>query len=188
MAETNVKIRKEKIGLLEHSDLTAEMLGSCGCLLVAGNDKVCNVMTIGWGMMGNLWGKPTFCALVRRSRHTHQFLEKYGEFTVNVPRKGIEDAVSLCGTKSGRDMDKFKEGGLTKIPSILVKAPSIEECGLTYECKVMWKTEVDERVMSLPGFAKSKFYPKGDLHTIYFGEIVAARADEDVENTLHLGM
>jgi flavin reductase (DIM6/NTAB) family NADH-FMN oxidoreductase RutF len=187
MAETNVEIKKEEVGLTEHSDLVTDILGSCGCLLVAGDGKENNVMTIGWGLVGMLWGKPTFCVLVRKSRHTHQFLEKYGEFTVNVPRKGIQDAVELCGKKSGRDLDKFKEAGLTRIPSLKVKAPCIEECGICYECRVMWKTEVDERVSKLPWNVKGKFYLKGDLHTIYFGEIVAARADEDVENTLHIG-
>jgi flavin reductase (DIM6/NTAB) family NADH-FMN oxidoreductase RutF len=187
MGDTKIKFSEVRPGDMGNVGHTLESLGGCGCLLVAGDDKENNVMTIGWGSVGILWGKPVFSVLVRKSRHTHQFLEEYGEFTVNVPRIGLDDAVALCGSKSGRDMDKFKEAGLTRLPSKKVKVPGIEECGVIFECKTIWKTEVDERVMAIPTFAKAKFYPKGDLHTIYFGEIVAARAGEDIERTRRIG-
>jgi len=46
---------------------------------------------------------------VRPSRYTHDFIENTGEFTVNVPNRGMESIVSYCGTVSGKDHDKFEE-------------------------------------------------------------------------------
>jgi flavin reductase (DIM6/NTAB) family NADH-FMN oxidoreductase RutF len=177
MAETNVRMKKKEVGPFEFSEQTMEEMGGCGCLLVAGDERKNNVMTIGWGFLGVLWGRPMFMVAVRPSRHTFGFLEESAEFTVNVPRKGIEDALTLCGTKSGRDMDKFKEAGLTRLAGKKVRTPIIEECIVNYECKTVWKTKMQEK--DLPGFAKSGFYKSGDFHTVYFGEIVSVRADED---------
>lgn len=155
-----------------------------GCLLVSGDAKEANVMTIGWGAIGVLWGKPVFMVAVRPSRHTYKFLEETGEFTVNVPRRGMEEAVAYCGAMSGRDVDKFAEKHLTKLAGETVKAPIIAECAVHYECRVIWKTKVDDSTMPVPDDVKKRFYPEGDLHTVYFGEIVSARADDDAAKNL----
>ena len=73
---------------------------------------------------------------VRKSRYTHGLIEKSGEFTVSVPlNKDLKDALMFCGTKSGRDYDKFKECNLTPIPGKEIDTPVIGECQLHYECK-----------------------------------------------------
>jgi len=178
------KLNKMKIFPTAFAAETSRALERPGCLLVSGDANKSNVMTIGWGAIGVLWGKPVFMVAVRPSRHTYKFLEETGEFTVNVPRKGMEAAVAYCGAVSGRDADKFKEKHLTKLAGEKVKAPIIAECCVHYECKVIWKTKVDDSVMAVPDEVKKRFYPKGDLHTVYFGEIVAARADEDASESL----
>ena len=81
-----------------------------GILITAKVGEKVNPMTIGWGTMGVEWGKPIFVAYVRESRYTHQMLDESGEFTVNVPLGAVDNRIlSVCGTKSGRDMDKVDE-------------------------------------------------------------------------------
>ena len=72
-----------------------------------------NVMTIGWGAVGTIWGRPIFMILVRPSRYTFNLINATGEYTVNVPIPELGDAVSYFGSVSGRDQDKFKVKGLT---------------------------------------------------------------------------
>ncbi|MFH1622944.1 MAG: flavin reductase family protein [Candidatus Aenigmatarchaeota archaeon] len=177
-------MKKVKILPTAFADETSRALENPGCLLVSGDASKANVMTIGWGAIGVLWGKPVFMVAVRPSRHTYALLERTGEFTVNLPRKGMEATVAYCGAVSGRDVDKFKEKHLTKLPGEKVRTPIIAECGVHYECRVLWKTKVDDSVMPVPDDVKKRFYPKGDLHTVYFGEIVAARADDDASESL----
>jgi flavin reductase (DIM6/NTAB) family NADH-FMN oxidoreductase RutF len=161
---------------------TSRVLGKCGCLLVSGDMEKANVMTIGWGLIGMLWGRPVFMVAVRPSRHTFGFMERSGEFTVNVPGKGMEKTAAYCGSVSGRDADKFKECGLTVVKGGKVGAPVIEECPISYECRVIYKERiVPEKV---PKGDMERWYPKGDFHTVYFGEILSTTADKDAAGEL----
>jgi flavin reductase (DIM6/NTAB) family NADH-FMN oxidoreductase RutF len=87
-----------------------------------------NAMAIGWGQIGIVWGRPIFTVLVRPSRYTYKLIEEAGDFTVNVVPPQLKELVQYCGTTSGRDHDKFREKGLTAIPSSKIKAPLIKEC------------------------------------------------------------
>jgi len=175
-------MKKLKVPLTAYSEETIQTFNRCGCLLVSGKTKKANVMTIGWGLIGILWGKPFFMVAVRHSRHTHNFIEEVGDFTVNVPKKGMEKIVKYCGTVSGRKYDKFKEKGLTLMPGKKVNSPIISECVIHYECKVAFKSEVISS--GLPRKIKWMYYKLGDYHTLYFGEILAAFADEDAASHL----
>ena len=85
-----------------------------GILLTTKAGDQVNTMTIGWGMVGVEWGKPVFLALVRQSRHTKKLLDANGEFTVNIPLDSVDKKIiGFCGSKSGADVDKIKELGLT---------------------------------------------------------------------------
>lgn len=150
-------------------------LTSGGIFLTAGSEKV-NTMVIGWGGITFFWGKPVFVVPVRKSRFTHQFIEESDEFTISIPLKeDLKKALAFCGTKSGRDFDKFKECNLTAAPSKVINTPIIGECSLHYECKVIYKQNVTED--NLDKGIIERWYP--DYHTFYYGEIVACYVDED---------
>lgn len=151
---------------------TLRKLADPGLLLVSAkkNGEV-NVMTIGWGLVGRIWGKPVFVVAVRPSRFTHEFIENSGEFTVNVPGEGLEEAVAYCGKVSGRKCDKLKECELAVSKGRKVGVPVIKKCGIHYECRVVHKLKIKPSLV--PGRVKRVFYSKGDYHTVYFGEILA---------------
>lgn len=150
---------------------TLARLKDPGCLLVTvKKDGACNVMAIGWGLVGVFWRMPVFLVAVRHSRFTHEFIEDSGEFTVNVPGEGLDEAVSHCGEVSGREHDKFKECKLSLLPGKKVSVPVIKECKIHYECKVVHKLEVKPKLV--PAHVKRVFYAKDDYHTLYFGKIM----------------
>jgi len=156
---------------------TTRILGSYGALLVA-NDRQGkpNVMTIGWAAYGIIWSKPMMLVLVRPSRHTYQFMEQSDSFTVNLPPPEMAAVATYCGTVSGRDVDKFAAKGLTAVKGNRVSASFIEQCPAHYECRIVHKNHVVPQVLD-PGIV-SGCYPKGDFHTIYYGEIIACYAEE----------
>jgi Flavin reductase like domain. len=140
-----------------------------GIFLTSKGEKV-NTMVIGWGGINIYWGKPIFIAPVRKSRYSHNLIETSGEFTISIPlNEDMRKALAFCGSKSGRDFDKFKECNLTPVPGQKVNTPIIKECSLHYECKVVYKQDMIPENLD-PAIDK-KFYP--DYHTLYFGEIVA---------------
>lgn len=149
-----------------------------GILITAKVGDQVNPMTIGWGTMGVEWGRPIFVAYVRESRHTRQMLDKSGEFTVNVPVGDVDTHIlSVCGTKSGRDINKVEVLGLHLEESDAVSAPGIREFPLTLECKVLYR--IAQPVTHIPQEIQDRYYPKNavgdqDFHYAYFAEIVNA--------------
>jgi flavin reductase (DIM6/NTAB) family NADH-FMN oxidoreductase RutF len=173
---------KVEVPRTAYAEETMRVLRGCGCLLVSGDTEESNVMTIGWGLIGPIWSRPFFVVAVRPSRHTYKFIEKTGDFTVNVPKKGMEEIADYCGSVSGRDYNKFKEKNLTLRQGKNISSPIILECGIHYECKVSYKTKIAPR--ALPQDIITTSYPSGDYHTLYFGEILSSYADRNIRDLL----
>jgi flavin reductase (DIM6/NTAB) family NADH-FMN oxidoreductase RutF len=142
-----------------------------GAFLTVSHGGRDNTMTIGWGSLGVIWGKPIFSVLVRPSRFTFGLLEASGEFSVSVPLTDMSKALAICGSKSGRDIDKFTLAELKKIPGMKGGAPIIGGAGLHYECKVGFKQSMNPAL--LDSALGNSCYPNGDYHTLYYGLIEA---------------
>ena len=141
-----------------------------------------NLMTIGWGQIGYIWGKPIWTILVRPSRYTYQCIEHTGCFTINVPGDHLSLAAAECGSTSGRDVNKFTVCKLTEEQGANVFAPVVAECPIVYECQVVHRNDIipdrlaDEILEGL--------YVDGDYHRVYFGHILATRAAADAVTLL----
>lgn len=164
---------RNRIGVFDKYQETMKQLTSGGLLLVSGEKG--NPMTIGWGIIGVIWAKTLFAVLVRPSRYSFGLLEKHPEFTVNVPPVSLHKEVQICGTESGRDVDKVKKCGFSLITSTDISVPYIKECHIHYECKIIHKNEVMSSTLNQDII--SSFYPAEDFHTIYFGEILGVYSD-----------
>ena len=169
---------KRDIKVWDYAGRINEETGKGILLTTKSGDKV-NSMTIGWGFLGIQWGKPIFVVLVRESRYTKQMLEENPEFTINVPLGEIDrNILGICGTKSGRDMDKIAELGLTLEEGKTVSVPAIKELPLTLECKVRYQQAQDPngipQDINEHHYPKNETFPNGDYHTAYYGEITAA--------------
>ena len=137
-----------------------------GAFLVSGD----NVMTVSWGTIGVMWGKKVLVAAIRDSRYTKTFVDKTGEFTLSIPKsKEMKKELAYCGTKSGRDVDKWQNTEMVKQKAKEVSSFVVGGCEKYYECKVL--TVIDMKKADLTQIEKS--YPTMDLHNFYFAEIVA---------------
>ena len=160
----------------EYLEQVIEQLPRGAFLNTRYKDKT-NTITIGWGTIGIIWGKPIFMVAVRYSRYTYDLIDKSGEFTVSIPLKdNLKKELGFCGSRSGRDYDKFKECGLTLTEGRTVNVPIINECQLHYECKVVYKQSMEPG--TLDQSIKDVCYRTGDYHVIYFGEITACYMTE----------
>jgi flavin reductase (DIM6/NTAB) family NADH-FMN oxidoreductase RutF len=174
---------REKVENFSFITETDRLLREGGLLLVSeGDDGKPNAMTIGWGLVGTMWSEPFFVVAVRLSRHTYKLLEEADKFTVCLPSKGMTEALNICGTKSGRDMDKLKELGLSAKKGLSVAAPYIVECPVHYECEVAFKTQVEEG--ALKEELESRVYASGNYHVLYYGHIKGVYAEEDAKEKL----
>lgn len=161
--------------------LKAGIAGNGAFLNVNTPTGIVNPMTIGWGQVGIVWGRPVFTVYVRTSRYTYDCLQVADAFTVSVPRLGeLADELALCGTKSGRDMDKAEVCGFSLNPGQSVDTPIIGECGLHYECSILARCQLEETDIASKVIHKK--YESKDLHQLVLGEIVAAYVTKDSGN------
>lgn len=145
-------------------------------VLAAGTPDDFNAMTVGWGALGGMWGKPFAQVVVRPTRHTFRYMEQSATFTLSAFPDACRDQVLLLGTRSGRDTDKIAEAGLTPVPSKMVDAPSFKEAELVLECrKTYWQDMDPDHFLDE---AIKRNYEHMDYHRIYYGEIVRAAAAE----------
>ncbi len=144
--------------------------------LTAGDEKDFNTMTIAWGSIGTMWHLPFIQVVVRHSRHTFTFMEKYNSFSIcSFPKENKPD-LNILGTKSGRDCNKISETKLTVMKSEIIDTPCFQEADLIIECKKMYSQDMDpEQFLS---DKIMKHYPDKDFHRIYFGEIIHVRGSE----------
>lgn len=143
-----------------------------GAFFTVGDGNKANTMEISWGTIGYMWKRPIFMAMIRESRYSNEFLGKDKTFTVSIPFDGnMKKELSICGTKSGRDIDKEKEANIKFVKSRSVEAPVIDNCQKYYECKIIFKQELNLDNMSKE--MQDMFYPAHETkHILYFGEIV----------------
>lgn len=118
-----------------------------------------NIITIAWA--GTVCSSPAMVSIsVRPERYSYDILRETKEFVINLTTKELAFAADYCGVKSGREVDKFKEMGLTPCPSKEIKAPGIEESPVNIECKVR------------------DVIPLGS-HDLFLAEVATVGVDED---------
>ena len=128
-----------------------------------------------FSMIGEQWmlvtaGTVERCNNIRPQRYTLEFVERENCFTLSFFGEEYRKALALCGSKSGRDVDKVKECGFT-VAGAACGAPYFEEAGLVLVCKKAYWQDMDPTHF-LDGELDGKWYPERDYHRIFIGEIV----------------
>ena len=117
-----------------------------------------NILTIAWA--GTICTNPPMVSIsVRPSRYSYKMIRDTGEFVINLTTRDLVFAADYCGVRAGRDVDKFKELGLTREKADFVKAPMIGESPVSIECRVKEIKELGS-------------------HHMFLAEVLAVHADE----------
>ncbi|MBQ6479195.1 MAG: flavin reductase [Erysipelotrichaceae bacterium] len=140
-------------------------------LVCAGTMKKHNAMTISWGGMGTLWGRPVVTVYVKPCRYTYEFMNDNEYFTVSFYPEENRKALSVMGKLSGRDMDKEKEAGIT--PVDLGKAVTYQEAEVTILCKKIYAQDLETDKM--PPEVVDRYYMTEAPHRMFIGEVVEIR-------------
>ncbi len=129
-------------------------------MVTVGDMENSNVITIGWtGILSTI--PPRTYISVRPERHSYKLLKATGEFVINLTTADQARTVDYVGIYTGAKVDKFKECGLTKARSNEVAPPTIAECPLALECRVI------------------EVIPMG-THDVFIADIVSVSCDESI--------
>ena len=143
-------------------------------LLTAGTTERLNTMTASWGSIGVLWNRYMVNIFIRPERHTYGFVEEQDYFSASFFGPQYREALTLCGTKSGRDIDKVAACNFTVAPG---KEGGVyfQEADLVLICKKRYRTELETSRMI--DMNPDLYYGShGGVHTMYMGEIVEVYA------------
>lgn len=129
-------------------------------MVTVGDMENSNVLTIGWtGILSTI--PPRTYISVRPQRHSYKLLKSTGEFVINLTTASQAKTVDYVGIYTGAKVDKFKECKLTKVASKEVSAPTIAECPLALECRVI------------------EVIPMG-THDVFIADIVSVSCDDSI--------
>ncbi len=130
-------------------------------------DKV-NMMTASWGLCGILWNKPVAVCFIRPQRYTFKFTEASDRLSLTFYDEKYRNELTLCGRKSGKDVDKIKETGFT-LATDESGTPYFEEAKLVMICRKLYVDDLKKSAFIDPELLKN--YPSDDFHRVYICEI-----------------
>ncbi|MBQ1517554.1 MAG: flavin reductase [Clostridia bacterium] len=158
-------------------ELNENMISTIGrdwMLVTAGTEESFNTMTVSWGGVGILWNKPVVYTFIRPQRYTYEFLENSEYYTMSAYPNEYRNALKLCGTRSGRDINKPLETGLT--PVFDEKAPYFEQARLVLVCRKLYVQDLCESGATDKSILAN--YHGDDYHRMYVSEIVKVLVNE----------
>ena len=157
----------QEINIRELNQNAVSLIADRWMLVAAGNEESYNMMTASWGALGEMWGKDIATVVIRPTRYTYEFMEKEDYFTISVFSDELKQKIhSICGSKSGRDIDKTKETGLTPA---FDQGVYFEQAEIVLVCKKIYVSDVKPENF-IDKSLDEKWYNK-DYHRMYVGEI-----------------
>ena len=159
---------QKEINIRELKDNFVKMISNDWALLTAGKSDDFNTMTVSWGGIGELWNKDVCFVFVRPQRYTYEFIEKNDYFSLSFFGGEYKKELGICGSKSGRDIDKMAETGFILVD--LGDAVGFEQAKVNIVLKKLAYQDmkpdgfIDDSIM--------KNYANNDFHRVYVGEIV----------------
>ncbi len=165
---------QKEINVRELKDNFVKMINDDWALLTAGTKDKFNTMTVSWGGIGELWNKDVCFVFVRPQRYTYEFMENNDYFSLSFFGGEYKKELGICGSKSGRDIDKMTETGFK--PVDLDNAVGYEQAKVNIVLKKLAYQDMkpdgflDETIM--------KNYASNDFHRVYVGEIVKVVVEE----------
>ena len=156
----------------EMNESPFRLIGSDWMLITAGDKNSFNTMTASWGGLGVLWNKNVCFIFIRPNRYTYEFVEKFETFTLSFFNEDMKDALKICGSKSGRDIDKVSEAGITPVYTESGSV-SFQEARLIIECRKLYLQDINPEFFLDPEIDKN--YPNKDYHRMYVGEVLSCQ-------------
>ena len=148
-------------------DNALKLIGKDWMLITVQDGEGANAMTASWGCMGVLWNKPVAVCFIRPQRYTYGLAENEERMSLAFFGEGYREALSLCGSKSGRDCDKLSLAGLTV--SDVDGVPVIDQASTVIIGKKLYADDLKED--NFVDKAMLDNYKSKDFHRIYVLEI-----------------
>lgn len=146
----------------------ADKIGNGALLTAINKNGDVNTMTVSWGQTGILWGREVCTVYVRPQRYTYEFCEDGDTVTLSFFGDERRDTLAFCGTKTGRDVDKFEVCSLKY--DLINGAPVFSDAKVTLILKKLYAQDLKRECFTNESPLSS--YKNGDFHRAYTCEII----------------
>jgi flavin reductase (DIM6/NTAB) family NADH-FMN oxidoreductase RutF len=140
-------------------------------IVVFGNLKNHNGLTVAWGNLGCLWSKEMATVFVKPTRYSFKFANNCEYFTIMWFNELKESVNQIFGFKSGRDVNKEELCGLTPIE--LDGGVGYNEADLIIVCKKIYQNPIDKNNILSEEVLNKPLYKDNLFHSEYYGEIIS---------------
>lgn len=158
----------KKISAYDLKENIFKLINKDWMLITAGERELFNTMTASWGAFGELWSKEVAICFIRPQRHTFNFMNKCKMFSLSFFDEKYRDALTICGSTSGRDTDKMEKSGLN--PVFDGNHIYFKEAKLILKCEKIYTDDIDPSRFEVESI--DKIYPNKDYHRMFIGEII----------------
>lgn len=165
-----------KIDITELNFNPFTKIGKEWTLITGGNMENFNTMTASWGQFGVIWNKNVFTCYIRPNRYTYGFIEQGECFTASFFGEEYRNALSFCGSHSGRDCDKMAETGL--VPVEIDGCVGFEQADMVLVCRKLYSYDLQEKGFLTDDGIPEKFFGTDPYHRAYISEIVGVYVKE----------
>ena len=166
----------KEIAPAQIDDNFIKAIGSDWMLITAGDHVAHNAMTASWGGVALMWNRPVALAVIRPQRYTFEFTEREPMLTLSFLGEEYRQAMTYCGTHSGREEDKISKAGLS-VAFTDDNVPAIAQARLVLECRKIYADTLREENF-IDKSIIGKWYPEKDYHTVYVCEVEKAYIKE----------
>ena len=148
------------------TESVVDLIANKWMLISAGEKENHNTMTASWGGIGHLWHTDVAYIFIRPQRYTYEFIENNEYFSLCFFEEKYRDILNLCGTKSGKEIDKMN---LEITPVFDEKNIYYNEAKIVILCKKIYYQDLEPKNFIDKSIHKN--YPQKDYHRMYVGEI-----------------
>ncbi len=131
-------------------------------VLVCVKDNILTVAAVSFFSFGR---SPMIMIGIVPNRYSFELIKKTGDFSINIPTPKLLEEVKFCGSKSGREVNKFEATKLTPCKAKQISSFLVEECPVSLECEIVHTLDLD------------------GTHVWFVGKIVAAYVREDYDRS-----
>ncbi|MBI4842968.1 MAG: flavin reductase family protein [Nitrospirae bacterium] len=144
-----------------------------------------NIIGLSWWMFTS-WSPLMIAISVGRERYSHKCLEHHKEFVLCFPSEEQAKDAWFCGTRSGKDLDKFQETSFVPLKAKEVDVPIIEGATVAYECKVVREVETGDHTLYIANVVNihGDHEKARHLYSIHYKRLISL----DTEGNVNLGL
>lgn len=132
------------------------------------------------------WNPCMIAIAVGNGKYSHTCLMERKEFVINFPSEEHARGAWICGTKSGKDLNKIEAAKFKMVPSLKIETPTIENSTVAYECKITNTIEIGDHTTFIADVVAMKGCPDKKMHlaSVHYTKLISFDCEGNINTNV----